>query len=89
VANVGLQVLDEFDRTISGVKADQKGDFVFPNLPKGKYRLKTTSVGWLIEFGRFEITKSKSLCVNPVLVRLDTSCCCFGSGIVKKRPRGF
>jgi hypothetical protein len=86
VPNVHLRVLGESERVIADVQADSKGDFIFPNLSKGKYRLKATSPGWLIEFGQFEIRSSKATCTNPVTVRLDVSCCCNGSGIIKKRP---
>jgi hypothetical protein len=89
VPNVGLQVLGEADRVVADFQADSKGDFVFPNLGKGKYRLKATSSGWLIEFGQFEIVRSKAVCTSPVTVRLDVACCCFGSGITKKRPRRY
>jgi hypothetical protein len=89
VPDVGLRVLGDADQIIADVQADPKGDFIFPNLAQGSYRLKATSSGWLIEFGQFEIIKSKPSCTNPVTVTLDAACCCFGSGIVKKRPRDY
>jgi hypothetical protein len=89
IPNIGLRVLGESDRMIADVQADSRGDFIFPNLAKGRYRLKTTSPPWLIEFGEFEIKRAKKTCTNPVTVRLDFSCCCFGSGIIKKRPRNY
>ena len=91
VANVGLRVLGDRGSLVlvSDVQANAKGDFIFSNLAEGKYQPKATSPGWLIEFGQFEITESKAVCTTPVTVRLDTSCCCFGSGISKKRPRGY
>ena len=87
VPNVALRILGDPDRVVADAQADSKADFIFPNLAKGSYRLQATSSGWLIEFGQFRIAKSKPACTNPVTVRLDTSCCCFGSGIIKKRPR--
>jgi carboxypeptidase family protein len=89
VPNVQLRVVDDSGNVVADVQADSKADFVFTNIAKGKYRLKATSAGWLIEFGEFEITRPKATCTNPVTVRLDIACCCFGSGIVNKRPRGY
>jgi hypothetical protein len=89
VPNVGLRVVKDSDRMVADVQADSKGDFVFPALDKGKYRLKATSPGWLIEFGEFEINSSKATCTTPVTVRVDVSCCCNGSGIINKRPRHY
>ncbi len=89
VPNVTLRVLGESDKIIADAEADSKGDFIFPKLAKGKYRLTPTSGGWLIEFGNFEVRSARQACVHPVTVRLDFACCCFGSGISTKRPRGY
>ena len=89
VPNVMLQVLAHSDGAIADAQSDSRGDFTFPGLAKGSYRLKTTSTGWLIEFGDFEIKNSKKSCKNPVMVRLDVACCCFGSGIIKKKPSHY
>ena len=86
VPNVGLRVLGDSDRTMAEVQADHKGDFLFAGLVRGKYRLTATSGGWLIEFGEFEIKTSQAQCTHPVTVQLDFACCCFGSGISKRRP---
>ena len=84
--NVGLRVVGESDHAVADVQADSKGDFKFPELARGKYRLTATSPGWLIEFGDFQIKTPRATCMHPVTLRLDVACCCYGSGIVKKRP---
>jgi hypothetical protein len=89
VPDVGLRVLGADDRVVADVRADAKGDFIFSGLTKGKYRLTSTTTGWLIEFGAFEIKSSSAACSRPVTVRLDTSCCCFGSGISNERPAHY
>lgn len=89
VPNVALRILGDSDRVVADVQADSRGDFIFPNLAKDGYRLKANSSGWLIEFGQFKIAEAKPVCTNPVTVRLDLACCCFGSGIFKKRPRHY
>ena len=89
VPKVDLEVLGDFGRVIASVQADSKGDFIFPNLARSVYQLKAISGGWLIEFGNFEVRKSGATCTHPVTVRLDQSCCCFGSGISKTRPPGY
>ena len=86
VPDVALQIVGDSDRVIASVNADSKGDFMFPNVAEGSYRLKAASSPWLIEFGQFEIRSPKAACSHPVTVRLDASCCCFGSGIINKRP---
>jgi hypothetical protein len=86
VPNVGLRVVGASDRVVANVQANSKGDFMFPELAKGKYRLTVTSPGWLIEFGGFQIKNPRARCMHPVTVRLDIACCCYGSGIAKKRP---
>lgn len=89
VPNVGLRVLGDSNKVVADGKADSKGDFVFPDLANGRYRLTPTSGGWLIEFGEFDIKGARRTCVHPVTVRLDLTCCCFGSGISKRRPSHY
>jgi hypothetical protein len=85
VPNLELRVLDEQRHGVADAQADAKGDFIFPNLAKGKYRLTTTSREWLIEFGDLEIKQPKPICGQPISVKLSVSCCCHG-GISKRRP---
>ena len=85
VPNLELELLDEQGRGAAGAHADSNGDFIFPKLAKGKYRLTTTSRGWLIEGGALELKKPKRTCEHPISVQLSTSCCCNG-GISKRRP---
>jgi hypothetical protein len=89
VPDIKLEVVDGSSFMIADAQADSKGDFAFSRLPKGNYRLKATSNNWLIEFGDFEIKSPRGSCTKPVTVRLDTSCCCFGSGIINRRPLGY
>ena len=89
VPNVGLRVQGDSNRIVADGMADSKGDFKFARLAKGKYRLTATSGGWLIEFGSFEIKAASANCTDPATVRLDLACCCFGSGISKRRPSHY
>jgi len=92
VPGAALRVVDESGKIIAEAKADSKGDFVFPNLSIGRYRLNTTSdtaaAGWRITYGGFEITgKNTSSCTKPVTLLLGVMAC--EGGIWKKRPKNY
>src|ERR1017187_7698137 len=71
VQDVALRVVDDSGKVIADTKVDQKGDFILSNLSKGRYRLDTPTVGWLISSGGFEITsENASSCRKPVRVYL-------------------
>jgi len=85
IPNIKLRVTDDLGSATSDTESDSKGDFIFPRLGEGKYRLTTISPGWLVEFGKFEIKSSWTTCREPVSVYLSIFCCCYGSGIVKQK----
>ena len=88
VQDVALRVVDDSGKVIADTKVDQKGDFILSNLSKGRYRLDTPTVGWLISSGGFEITsENASSCRKPVRVYLGITSC--EGGIWKKRPKNY
>jgi len=83
VSDAALRVVDDS----GSVVADAKGDFIFPGISTGRYRLTTTSEGWRTQFGGFEITRTASSCREPVTVELGIISC--SGTISKKRPKRF
>jgi hypothetical protein len=86
VPDIELRVVDDSGGATADTQADSKADFIFPALVRGKRRLTTRTVPWLIEFGVFAIKTSQATGTEPMTVRLDTACCCFGSGIINRKP---
>jgi putative transposase len=85
VPSVGLRVLDQLGNAVADTQADPKGDFIFPQLAKGNYRLTTTTKGWNITFGSFKMRSAKATsCVHPASVELGISSC--EGGISNRRP---
>ena len=85
VPSVGLRVLDPSGSVVADTQTDPKGDFIFPWLAKGNYRLTTTTSGWNITFGSFEMRSAKATsCVHPASVELGIHSC--EGGISNRRP---
>ncbi len=87
VSDAALRVIDNSGKVVADTKADSKGDFIVPAILAGRYRLTTTSEGWRIQFGGFEITRTSSSCRKPVTVELGIISC--SGGISKSRPKNF
>jgi hypothetical protein len=85
VASVDLKVIDEGDSVVGQTTADSNGDFRFPALRPGKYRLMTATLGWRSFIGSIEISKPDAAkCERPLKVVLSFTPC--GGGISKKKP---
>lgn len=85
VAGVGLRVLDQSGSVVGDAQADAKGDFIFPPLAKGEYRLTTTAHEWHITFGGFEMRSQKATsCTRPASVLVGIMSC--QGGVSKRRP---
>jgi hypothetical protein len=87
VSDAALRVVDDSGKVVADAKADSKGDLIFPGISTGRYRLTTTSEGWRIQFGRFEVIRAASSCRRPVTVELGVISC--SGTISKKRPKHF
>ncbi len=88
VPNVSLRVLDQSGNRVADATSDSTGDFIFPALKKGTYRLTSATRRWIVEFGDFRVRREAAECKQPVSVYLSIGCCCNG-GLVKKTPSGF
>jgi hypothetical protein len=88
VPDVELRMLDKGESVVAQARADSRGDFRFPPVAKGKYRVTTTAVGFLSYIGEIEITSGKREdCKRPVSVYLAVSSC--SGGINKDKPPHF
>lgn len=87
VPDAGLRIVDTSGKPIADAKANSNGDFRFPQISAGQYRLTTTSEAWRIQFGGFQVTRAASKCRKPVTVRLGIMSC--QGDIEKKRPHHF
>ena len=81
--NAELKVLDDNDYVMSTIRTDSTGNFVFPQLPVGQYRL--AAPGWHIEFGRFEISRSSAVCKRRRTVVIGITGC--DGGLDNAKPR--
>ena len=75
VANADLNLVDEMKHSVAAeTHADAHGDFAFPTVPPGKYRL--TSPGWIITWGEIQITgRPGTVCRHPLYVVLGLESC--------------
>jgi Carboxypeptidase regulatory-like domain len=83
VAGVDLQLLNDAGAVAGQAHADSNGNFAFALLPKGKYRLATSTPGWVITFGDIEITGGEAKC-KPLTVTLGIHAC--DGGVSAKKP---
>lgn len=83
-----LQVVDGNGSVIARTSANSKGDFKFPPLRKGSYRVMTTAKGFMPYVGQLEILSSNAAtCRRPTTVVLGTESCVAGIG--KDKPPHF
>ena len=89
IADFDLRLVHENLDVVSEVRTDAKGDFRFPPVTKGLYRMTTTSGGWRLA-ASVKVTSSKRYvsCAHPLLVQPSLGGC-GGGGISKKgyRPK--
>jgi carboxypeptidase family protein len=84
VPSADLQLLNETGAVAAQARADSNGDFTFSAVPKGKYRLTTSSPGWYITFGAIEITGAGARKCKPLTVTLGIHSC--DGEISRKKP---
>jgi|SRR5271163_2021054 len=87
IPDVELRMVDKTESIVARTRADSQGDFRFPPVAKGRYRVTTTAEGFLGYIGEIEITSDKKNCGRPVSVYLTTSSC--PGGINKDKPPHF
>jgi hypothetical protein len=87
VPNAQLELVEETEKqsVVAETRADADGDFAFPRVAAGKYRL--TSPGWFID-GEVQITgRGGAACRRPLSVTLGTMGC--QGGISTRRAQHF
>ena len=83
-----LRVVDEDGATISHTSVNAKGDFEFPPLPAGTYRVMTTAPGFRDYVGSVRILRSgQTSCRKPATVALGIQSC--EGGIGNNKPPHF
>jgi Carboxypeptidase regulatory-like domain len=88
VPDIELLMLDTAGSVVARTRADSQGDFRFPPVAKGKYRVTTTAEGFQNYIGAIEITSDKKkTCRWPVSAVLALSSC--SGGISKDQPPHF
>jgi len=88
VPDVELRVLDKDGSTVAGARTNSNGDFKFPLLPVGSYRLTTSTPGWKEFIGQVEmLVPNQTSCKKPTTVVLGIQSC--EGGISKNKPRHF
>jgi Carboxypeptidase regulatory-like domain len=86
VPDVELRMLDKAESVVAQTRADSQGDFRFPPVAGGRYRVTTTAEGFSSYIGEIEITgDKKKTCKRPVTAVLALNSC-VGGGISKDRP---
>ena len=82
-----LRLIDKDGTVISRASVNSKGDFKFPPLPKGSYRVTTTAAGFKEYVGEVEILKeSQTSCKKPAVVVLGLMTCTGGIDAKHKPP---
>ncbi len=88
VPDIELRVEDEKGSVIGQAHSNASGDFKFPPLPRGSYRLTTTAPGFMEYIGQIEILTSNQMsCRRATSVELALTSC--QGGIDKQRPPHF
>lgn len=86
--DIELRVVDEHAAVIATARSNSNGDFKFPLLPKGSFRVTTTAAGFMDYIGQIEILRpNQASCRRPTSVELGLTSC--SGGIFKNRPQNF
>jgi hypothetical protein len=88
VPDIELRMLDKTESVVAQTRADSQGDFRFPPVANGRYRVTTTAEGFRPYIGEIEITSDKKkTCRRPVSMVLALTSCM--GGISKDKPPHF
>jgi hypothetical protein len=85
VSDIEVRTLDKAESVVTKTRTDSQGDFRFPPVAKGGYRVTTTAGGFRPYIAEIEITSDKKkTCKQPVSVVLALTSCT--GGLSRDRP---
>jgi hypothetical protein len=72
IARAEVDLLQDGPEVSSGILTDDSGNFIMPNVPRGKYEIQVKSAGYVTAAQQLIVTKSpgNTQCLRPLKVHL-------------------